>query len=198
MSGSISGYSPLSIQCCIRQYPVQYPAASTVRPTNYPQRQCVAANNRLFDNETKDNEMRETMETMVNWRQAAAHCCTRLLTVAHSCSLLHTAAHCFTRLLTVAHGCSLLHTAAHCCTRLFTVAHGCSLSHTGVNMHLWFFPYPKNSEMSRMWVPGLNEQYAPTHGTVQSFLEMEKTADAYSLQIYDYLSQIQPRRRHFY
>ena len=32
---------------------------------------------------------------------------------------------------------------------------------------------------------------APTHGTFPRFLEMEKTAGLYSLQIYDYLSQIQ-------
>ena len=34
-------------------------------------------------------------------------------------------------------------------------------------------------------------KYAPTHGTFTSFLEIDKTAGAYSLQIYDYLSQIQ-------
>ena len=34
-------------------------------------------------------------------------------------------------------------------------------------------------------------KYVPTHGTFPSFLVVDKTAGAYSLQIYDYLSQIQ-------
>ena len=34
-------------------------------------------------------------------------------------------------------------------------------------------------------------KYAPTHGTFLSFLEMDKIAGGYSVQIYDYLSQIQ-------
>ena len=34
-------------------------------------------------------------------------------------------------------------------------------------------------------------KYVPTHGTFLIFLEIAKTAGAYSLQIYDYLSQIQ-------
>ena len=33
-------------------------------------------------------------------------------------------------------------------------------------------------------------KYAPTHGTFPSFLEIDKTVGAYSLQIYDYLRQI--------
>ena len=38
---------------------------------------------------------------------------------------------------------------------------------------------------------------APTRGTFPSVLEMEKTAGAYSLQIYDYLSQIQHKTKVF-
>ena len=34
-------------------------------------------------------------------------------------------------------------------------------------------------------------KYAPTHGTFPSFLEIDKSAGAYSLQICDYLSQTQ-------
>ena len=40
-------------------------------------------------------------------------------------------------------------------------------------------------------------KYAPTHGTFPSFLEMNKTAGAYSLQIYDYLNQIQRETKAF-
>ena len=40
-------------------------------------------------------------------------------------------------------------------------------------------------------------KYAPTHGTLPSFLEIDKTAGAYSLQIYNYLSQIQRETKAF-
>ena len=40
-------------------------------------------------------------------------------------------------------------------------------------------------------------KYAPTHGTYPSFLEIDKTAGAYSLQIYDNLSQIQRETKAF-
>ena len=33
-------------------------------------------------------------------------------------------------------------------------------------------------------------KYSPTHGTFPSVLDIDETAGAYSLQIYDYLSQI--------
>ena len=41
-----------------------------------------------------------------------------------------------------------------------------------------------------MWVRIIHLTMAPTHGSFLSFLEMDKTAEAHSLQIYDYLSQI--------
>ena len=65
-------------------------------------------------------------------------------------------------------------------------------------MHLRFFPFSKSSEMwhvwmrilthkmCRVWVPWFNE-YAPTHGKFLSFLKIDQTAGAFSLQIYDYL-----------
>ena len=40
-------------------------------------------------------------------------------------------------------------------------------------------------------------KHAPTHGTFPSFLEMDKTACAYSLKIYDYLSKIQRETKAF-
>ena len=40
-------------------------------------------------------------------------------------------------------------------------------------------------------------KYAPTHGTFPSFLEMDTTAGAYSLQIYDNLRQIQSETKSF-
>ena len=40
-------------------------------------------------------------------------------------------------------------------------------------------------------------KYPPTHGKFPSFLEMDKTAGANSLQIYDYFSQIQPETKAF-
>ena len=40
-------------------------------------------------------------------------------------------------------------------------------------------------------------KYAPTHGTFSGFLKMDKTAGAYSLQIWDYLSQIQRETKAF-
>ena len=63
-----------------------------------------------------------------------------------------------------------------------------------VNRHLRFCPFLKSSEMCRVWVRiipltmaptrHISELiYAPTHGTFPSFWEMDKTGDAYSLQI---------------
>ena len=40
-------------------------------------------------------------------------------------------------------------------------------------------------------------KYAPTHGTFPSFLEMDKTAGAYSLPMCDYSSQIQRKIKAF-
>ena len=40
-------------------------------------------------------------------------------------------------------------------------------------------------------------KYATTHGIFPSFLEIDKTPCAYSLQIYDYLSQIQLEMKAF-
>ena len=48
-----------------------------------------------------------------------------------------------------------------------------------------------------MWVPWLNEKYAPTLGAFPSFLEMDKTAGANSPLIYDYLSQLQGETKSF-
>ena len=73
---------------------------------------------------------------------------------------------------------------------------------SGVNKHLRFYQFPKNSEVCRVWCVlfikpwhhtlHISElKYAPTHGTFPNFLEIDKTAGAYSLQIYDYLRQIQ-------
>ena len=78
----------------------------------------------------------------------------------------------------------------------------------GVNRHLRFFPFSKNSnvpyvgayfnpEVCRVWVPWFNEYYAATHGTFPSFLEIDKTTGAYSLQIYAYLSPIQSETKAF-
>ena len=39
--------------------------------------------------------------------------------------------------------------------------------------------------------------YAPTHSTISSFLEIDKTAGAYSLQINGYLSQIKRETKAF-
>ena len=55
-------------------------------------------------------------------------------------------------------------------------------------MHLRFWPFPKNSETCHVWVRIIHLTMAPTHGTFPSFLEMDKTAGAYSLQIYDYFT----------
>ena len=69
-----------------------------------------------------------------------------------------------------------------------------------MNRHLRFYQFPKNSEVYRVvcvlfikpWQRvNFRVKYAPTHGTFPSFLEIDKTAGAYSLQIYDYISQIQ-------
>ena len=62
--------------------------------------------------------------------------------------------------------------------------------------------------MCRVWVSIINLtmaptrhiselKYAPTHGIFPCFLEMDKTAGAYSLHIYDYLSQIQRKTKAF-
>ena len=58
--------------------------------------------------------------------------------------------------------------------------------------------------MCRVWVRILTLKYAvceliirTQHGTLPSFLEIDKTAGAYSLQIYDYLSQIQSETKAF-
>ena len=40
-------------------------------------------------------------------------------------------------------------------------------------------------------------QYSPTHGTFKIFLEIDKTAGAYSLQIYDFLIQIRRETKEF-
>ena len=68
--------------------------------------------------------------------------------------------------------------------------------------------FQKNSEMCCVWVRINNLtmaptrhiselKYAPTQGTFSSFLEIDKTAGAYSLKIYDYLSQIQRMTKAF-
>ena len=46
-------------------------------------------------------------------------------------------------------------------------------------------------------VPSFNELNAPTNGTFPSFLEIKKTVIEYSLQIDDYLSQIQRETKAF-
>ena len=72
---------------------------------------------------------------------------------------------------------------------------------SGVNRHLRFCQFPENSEVCRVgsvlfiksWHHTLHIselKYALTHGTFPSFLEIDKTAGAYSLQVWDYLSQI--------
>ena len=79
---------------------------------------------------------------------------------------------------------------------------------SGVNTHLRFCQFPKNSEV---WSVGcvlfikpwhrtlhISElKYVPTRCTFPSFLEIDKTAGAYSLPIYDYLSQIQRETNSF-
>ena len=78
----------------------------------------------------------------------------------------------------------------------------------GVNWHLRFCPFQKKSEICGVWVRiiHLTEahtrhiselKFAPTHGTFSSFFGMDKTAGAYSLQICDYLSQIQRETKAF-
>ena len=73
---------------------------------------------------------------------------------------------------------------------------------SGVNRKLQFWKFLKNSKVLRVgWVLFIKPwhhtlhieklKFAPTHGTFPSFLVIDKTAGAYSLQIYDYLSQIQ-------
>ena len=79
---------------------------------------------------------------------------------------------------------------------------------SGVNRHMRFCQFPKNSEVCRVgfvlfikpWYHTLHIselKYAPTHGTFPSFLEIDTTAGAYSLQICDYLSQIQRETKSF-
>ena len=69
-------------------------------------------------------------------------------------------------------------------------------------MHLWFCQFPKNSKVfsvgcvlfTKPWHHTLHIselKYPSTHGIFPRFLEIDKTAGAYSLHIYDYLSQIQ-------
>ena len=73
---------------------------------------------------------------------------------------------------------------------------------SGVNRHLRFCQFPKSSEVCSLgWVLFIKAwhhslhiselKYAHTHGTFPSFLETDKTAGAYSHQIYNNLSQIQ-------
>ena len=79
---------------------------------------------------------------------------------------------------------------------------------SGVNRLLQFCQFPKNLEVCRVgcvlfikpWHHTLHIselKYAPTHGTFPSFLEIDKTAGAYSLQIYNYLSRIQSETKAF-
>ena len=62
---------------------------------------------------------------------------------------------------------------------------------SGVNMHLRFYPFKKNSEMCRVWMNIIHLTMAPTRHISDFFFEMDKTTGAYSLQIYHHLSQIQ-------
>ena len=73
---------------------------------------------------------------------------------------------------------------------------------SGVNRHQRFCQFPKNSEMFRVgWVLFITPfhytmhiselKYAPKLGKFPSFLEINKTPGAYSLQIYNYLSHKQ-------
>ena len=101
-----------------------------------------------------------------------------------------------------------------CCVWLFTEMRSSrsvfdlNYRKSGVNRHLRFCQFPKNSEVCRVgWILFIQPwhhtlhisefKYAPTHGTFPSFLEIGKTAGAYSLQIYDYLSQIQCETKAF-
>ena len=79
---------------------------------------------------------------------------------------------------------------------------------SGVNRHLRFRQFPKNSEGCRVgcelfikpWhhtLHILELKYALTHGTFPSFFEIDKTGGACSLQIYDYLSKIQHKTKAF-
>ena len=102
-----------------------------------------------------------------------------------------------------------------CCVWLFAEMHS---SHavvvlnynrkSGVNRPLRFCQFPKNSEMCvcgcvlfiKPWHPHTAHFRVKirthTH-TFPSFLEIDKTAVAYSLHIYDYLSQIQRETKVF-
>ena len=79
---------------------------------------------------------------------------------------------------------------------------------SGVNRHLRFCQFRKNSKMCRLWVSILTLKYAVSgamikwiirtqHGTLPSVLEIDKTAGANSLQIFDYLNQIQRETNSF-
>ena len=80
----------------------------------------------------------------------------------------------------------------------------------GVNRHLRFCPFPKKTRifMYLEWVRIIHLtmtptrhiselKYARTHGTFPNILETDKTAGDHSLQIYDYLSQIQRETKSF-
>ena len=79
---------------------------------------------------------------------------------------------------------------------------------SGVNRHQRFCQFQKDSEICcvgcvlfiKPWHHTLHIselKYAPTHGTFPNFLEIYKTAGAASLQIWDYLSQIQREPKAF-
>ena len=82
---------------------------------------------------------------------------------------------------------------------------------SGVNRHLWFCQFPKNSEVcsvdcvlfTKPWHHTLHIselKYATIHAHTahfRVFLEIDKTAGACTLQIYDYLSQVQRETKAF-
>ena len=80
---------------------------------------------------------------------------------------------------------------------------------SGMNRNLRFYQFPKKlGSVPWVWCVlfikpchhklHISElTYALTHGTFQSLLEIYKTADTYSLQICDYLSQIQRETKEF-
>ena len=90
----------------------------------------------------------------------------------------------------------------------FRAVFGLNNRKPGVNRHLRLCPFPKNSEMCRGCVRIIHLtmapirhiselKYAARHGTFPRLLEMDKTARAYSQQIYDYLSRIQRKTTAF-
>ena len=102
----------------------------------------------------------------------------------------------------------------HCCVWLLAemrssrAVFGLNNRKSGVNRHLRFCQFPKKSEVCRVgcvlfmkpWHHTLHIselKYAPTHGIFKNFGEIGKTAGAYSLQIYDYLSQMQRETKAF-